>query len=680
MNAGSSSVAPTALPITVRLSLVGLAALLGAAGTLIGGRSSRSATIDLGPTDAAYVVGFRDIETDPPIFFRWSSDPSSELVLPLGPCGGGSVRLRVRRHFEDSAFLTVSLDGLILGQREVKARVDAPYDVIEFPFTKSTCARQSHVLLESVVKNGRPLGVAVDWVEIRSESGFAPSRNALARAAGLGALMMSLLLTVAAAPLLPAIGLAAIASAGLAFGFACHPIGADRMLVGVFSACVLAAAVGFPLWRLGGLSAFPQSSRRVILGSMCLALVSRAAFLHPAAFYPDYRVHGLVQQTLKSQGIASFLDRLFETQYARSLGLQEIGGRWYPFPYPPGAYLAAEATGRAFGLTPLMAIQTTALTAATLLPIMVGLAGQGLGLPPPVGALGALCLALHPLLIRRTALGYFPGVIGQFVDACVIVLALRLYRHPQSPSLPRAAAVGIGAAFAFLVYAQSIANFGLLFVSVLLILALARSRQAGRLGLALGAALAFSLALSIMLFYAGYLPVFSNVVAGQPQPEARVLDRLDDLRRAAGANSPGDRDEGNDPYSGASVNPLRGLARLAARIWRFNGPFGLLAMVGAVALVLRTDRPLRDLAAAWLLVPVWISVLAAGLPGPNAFQHLKDLEFATPLLCLGLADVVQALWSRSRLAGGFLAGAWLVFGLSQLASEVLARLVPLVGR
>src|SRR5262245_37731314 len=105
-----------------------LAALLGALAVLLGHRFAASAVVDLGPTDAHYVSGFRDIERDGPVYFRWSSVPSSSLSLPIRFCGPGTLRARVRRHFVDPALLSVSIAGTVVGQKAIQARDDHPYE------------------------------------------------------------------------------------------------------------------------------------------------------------------------------------------------------------------------------------------------------------------------------------------------------------------------------------------------------------------------------------------------------------------------------------------------------------------------------------------------------------------------------------------------------------------------
>jgi hypothetical protein len=160
-----------------------------------------------------------------------------------------------------------------------------------------------------------------------------------------------------------------------------------------------------------------------------------------------------------------------------------------------------------------------------------------------------------------------------------------------------------------------------------------------------------------------------------------VLDRLDHLRRSALAQSgDGEAEDVNDPFAGSTLNPARGVARLGSRLWRFNGPFALAMVAGLILLWRRSDRTGGNLVAAWAGVALWISLLAAGLPSPNGFQHLKDLEFTTPLLALGLGALTQRMWMfRPALAATF-AALWMLYAVRALAVEFSDRLVVIAGR
>ena len=534
------------------------------------------------------------------------------------------------------------------------------------------------MLLEAVVQNGRPLGVAVDWVEIRAPGGFlAPPETVLRGALLLGLAGLAFLAAGGGIPLsLTANGALAIL---LGSAFAAAPVAAERMLRGGLVAFTLTLILGATIARAVGVLELPTRYRTALVAITLLTLLSRCAFLHPQAFYPDYRVHAVVQQTLNRAGLSAFLGQLFEVQYERSLGLQQIDGNWYPFPYPPGAYVLTGGVGGLFGLDPLDAAMVTAATFASLIPLLTLALGISLGLGPFTGLLGALFVSVQPLLIRRMALGYFPGLAGQFFDAGAVLFLLAALRRAGRPLIATAWLTGI-LVVAFLVYTQSIANFGLLIAGLLLVELARQSEGARTAALRVAVAGTLALAASAGAFYWRYLPVVENVRGHRPQPESRVLDRLEQLREKQPADTElPEADDLNDPYAGSTLNPLRGLARLGSRLWRFEGPFVLLLALGGLLLLRQSDRPTQNVILAWSGVAIWVSVLAAGLPSPNGFQHLKDLEFVTPLASLAMGVGTVRLWNRHPAAAVALVGAWIAFASRAFATEWTERLLKLAG-
>ncbi len=663
---------PSHLVVAVALSF-----LAGALAVWIGHRLASSAIVDIGPTDANYVSGFRDIERDGPAYFRWSAVPSSSVLAPVRFCGPGTLQIRARRHFLDPAILTVSLGGVVLGRRSIQAGGDQPYDVLEFPVSKVSCVSGAVVVLEASVGNGRPLGAAVDWLRFRSDSGFRSAKSSLL-AGGLSLALIAtslMILGVIGWPILTINGPLALL---IGLIFATDPVAGERILRGGLVALVLTLTLGLVIARLSGLAVLSIRSRALLAASVLVALAIRLAFLHPQAFYPDYRVHALVQETYSSLGIQRFLAQLFEIQYARSLGLQQIGGNWYPFPYPPGPYVLIGAVQVASGLDPLDAAIAVAAAAAALIPAVTVALGLRLGLTPAVGLAAAFFLALQPLLVRRMALGYFPGVIGQFVDSLALLVVVGCLSDEAHWTRRWWTVVGLLLA-GFLVYTQSIANFGLL-IGSLLGLELVRRSPAAVGAIRVGAAALIALTLSVGAFYWRYVPVMENVAGHQPQAESRVLDRLEQIREnSLGSQAAVVDDDMNDPFAGTTVNPLRGLGRLAARLWRFNGPFVFAILAGLWLVWRQADRSRGNLLLAWVLVSVWISVLAAGLPSPNGFQHLKDLEFVSPLLALGLGLLATHMRERSTALAWAFGAVWMVFAGRAFLLEFQERLLPLAG-
>jgi hypothetical protein len=319
----------------------------------------------------------------------------------------------------------------------------------------------------------------------------------------------------------------------------------------------------------------------------------------------------------------------------------------------------------------------TAVVAASLIPLLTAAAGIAMGLGEFISVAGALFVALQPLLVRRMALGYFPGLAGQLVDALSMILLIKALQAPNSA--PRKTALlAVTLLAAFLVYTQSIANFGLLIATLLLLEVVRRSSHTAatiRIAIAAGVALSASMG----AFYWRYLPVVENVASHRPQPESVVLDRLEQLRRTTADADLPDTEDLNDPYAGSTTNPARGLARLGARLWRFNGPFALAIGAGCWLLYRAVDRRTQDMVLAWAGVAVWISLLSAGLPSPNSFQHLKDLEFVAPLLALAMGILTKRLWDYRPMLAFALASSWLIFAAGAYKAEFTDRLLQLSG-
>jgi hypothetical protein len=76
---------------------------------------------------------------------------------------------------------------------------------------------------------------------------------------------------------------------------------------------------------------------------------------------------------------------------------------------------------------------------------------------------------------------------------------------------------------------------------------------------------------------------------------------------------------------------------------------------------------------------MWISLLAAGLPSPNGFQHLKDLEFVGPLVALAMGVGTIRLSNRRPGVAVGLAAAWLAFAGVAFRTEWTERISKLAG-
>jgi hypothetical protein len=266
-------------------------------------------------------------------------------------------------------------------------------------------------------------------------------------------------------------------------------------------------------------------------------------------------------------------------------------------------------------------------------------------------ALALAAVAAHPLLpifIARLTLAYFPALVGQAVDAVVI-----LYLVSRLPSLDRPGVVlrlaGL-LGLAFLTYTQSLLNFGVLLgLFLALQIGFDRSRAALRAtaGLALASALGLALA---SVFYARYVPVFLDMRRGVPMAEEQVLlDKIEQQKRAAVEEDAAPRDAvPDDPYAGPGLSPIRGLRKAGWRLWISYGLFAPIVVAGVVLLYGRSEGSTARFIAAWALTYLALNLASGGLPGPNLVRYNKDMEVVAPLCCIALATVGLCLWLRAR--------------------------------
>jgi hypothetical protein len=642
----------------------------------VGSRFARSLVVDLGPNDAEYVRGFReDWERDGRTRFHWTS-PAAALTLPFRLSGEGfRIQARVRRHLIEPARVRLTTEGRLVHDFSIEADTRIPYRIESVPLPPLSGAEAFRLDIVSASENPRPLGVAIDWVEIE--------RAGAADIGPLPATKRHAAIMVAVALVLPwlagsrwlGLGHALVVLLLVIGGTASHPIAAERVLrtgwasyaaVGLFSLAVLTWAR-----RRAGLSPFGAAALcTLVLVGLGVRL---AILLHPQFFYPDVRVHAVFALTFARQGLEAFLQNFTANQFRYSLGLQLENGHWYAFPYPPGFYVVAGLLVRYAACAPEIAVALSAagVNALSALPAY-GIARQ-LGLAPGVALASGAAVPLLPLFITRLSLGYFPAMAGQFADALVLLCLLSRRRTLSRPAT--IALLGSLIAGALLVYTQSLVNLGLLLPAFLL-LQLASDRAGWRrhLGLALAGVLGALLAL--LLFYGRYVPIVLAMHRGEPMAgEEILLERLARQERVRVAADEEAETGVDDPYVGPDVDPIRGLRKAGSRLWIFYGPFSLAVSLGLLLLISRTQAELARFALAWGSVYLWLNLGSAGLPGPNLLRYNKDLEIVAPLFCVCLGTTGAWLWERARwLALVYGVGYW-GWGLQRALSALDARIV-----
>ena len=656
------------------LALLAVAAFIGPA---LGARYARSALVDLGPNDTAYVRGFReDWERDQRTRFRWTT-LFSTLSLPLRASGDGFVlRLRLRRHFIEPAHVRLIVEGQAVHAFDVAADLHVPYRTIEVPLPRLE-GRHPFVLgIEAPSENPRPLGIALDWVEIerRGSGRFALLPLALFWSLACGLAAWVGVRWAGGSPGL-AHGLAAALAVATTAGAHADPVALDRILregAPAFVGLALLTAAALRWTRLR--EALRAPSPAIAGGLVALALAALGlrlvVLLHPLFYYPDVKVHGLFAWQLARRGLAAFLQDFVSNQYRFSLGLQLENGHWYPFPYPPGFYLLTWPLVRLGEYRPEIAVGVTAAVVNSLEVFLVFGIARWLGSSPCVSLASAAVATTLPLFTARLGLAYFPAIVGH---ACDALLILYLIANLNRLDRPRVVATTAGLlALCLLAYTQSLVNFGIL-LPLLLALQVLRDREPGFQRRAVGLAVAgvLGVVLALAVFYVRYVPIVWDMAHGVPLPEERIL--LDKLERARPDEDAAPEEP--DPYAGPTLDPWRGVRKAAWRLYVFYGPFAPAIVAGLLLGFPRSDPARHRLVAAWASTYLILNLASGGLPGPNWLRYNKDLEIVAPLCCLSLACLGGWLAGKSRALAGAYGGAYLIFSLTRAGRALTEKIV-----
>lgn len=640
-------------------------------------RVARPLVVNLGPNDLDYTRGFReDWERDGRTRFHWTTLASSVRV-PVRLAGDGhSLRMRVRRHFIEPATVTLTESGRAFARFEIAADPKTPYRILEFPLPVLEGRTPLVIEIHSVSASERPLGMAIDWIEIAPASPFAPlvsTRLALIAIALVG--LAAIGIAGGGMRFATAMGLAT-ALAG-ACGIALDAVATERILREGWTAYVLVAAVTC------GLLAWPRARRAISVErgpwSASLAALVLAALairlvivLHPGFYYPDVKVHALFAWQLARRGLVEFLRDFTANQYRYSLGLQFESGHWYAFPYPPAFYILTWPLTAWARVRPEVAVSLVAAVANSLEALVVFAIARRLRRSVPVSLAAAACLPLLPIFVVRISLAYFPALVGHAIDALVLfVLLARLREFDRARVI-----VGFAAllATAFLTYTQSILNFAVI-LPLFLLVEIAFDRSWRRI-VGLAAASVLGVVLSLAVFYGRYVPIALDMMRGVPMPEEQILIEKQERERAGRApvEEAAERTP-EDPYAGPGVDPLRGLRKAAWRMWVFYGPFALAVAVG-LALLFRTlgGAHLR-FATTWAATYLILNLLSGGLPGPNLVRYNKDHEIVAPLFCIASAVLGAWLWRRSRALAILYALGFVVYASARDWSAWMARFV-----
>ena len=636
---------------------------------------TRAVVVNLGPNDQDYVRGFReDWERDGRTRFRWTTFAST-LRLPVALNGSGHVaRLRVRRHFVEPAVVTASIGGQVFGRFEIAADPSTPYRTIELPLPALTDERPLSIDLHTTSTNPRPLGMAVDWLEI------VPARGTAVRLPfSMRVVLSTLALTTFLGLLLAGARLPWCAAGGIAcalagtVGLTIDVVAFERILREGWAAYVATAVVATAVLR------WPRARRAIgapgdgvaaiLVGLVLAALAIRLAMLlHPGFYYPDVRVHALFAWQLARRGLVEFLRDFTANQYRYSLGLQFESGHWYAFPYPPAFYLMTWPLTAWARFRPEVAVSVVAAIANSLEVLAVFAIARRLRQSVLTSLAAAACVPLLPIFIVRLSLAYFPALVGHALDALVLWYLLARVRGFDRPRV--VVAFGALLAAALLTYTQAVLNFAVVLPLFLLVEWIARRSWRPVVGIFVASVL--GVVLSLALFYGRYVPIVVDMARGVPMAEEKILvekqERERATRAAAAIEEQAERTP-DDPYAGPGVDPVRGLKKAAWRLYVFYGFFAFAVVAGLVLLTARLEGTERRFAITWASTYVILNLLSGGLPGPNLVRYNKDHEIVAPLFCTALATLGAWLWRKSRpLAVLYVAGfVWMALAKGWLA-------------
>jgi hypothetical protein len=425
--------------------------------------------------------------------------------------------------------------------------------------------------------------------------------------------------------------------------------------------------------RLGEALAIHSASAAGVLATITLAAlaVRLVLLLHPQFYYPDVKVHALFAWQLARHGLAQFLDEFTANQFRFSLGLQLENGHWYAFPYPPAFYILTWPLVRLVRYRPEVAVSILAAVANSLEAWVVFGFARRLRADVATALAAAAALVVLPIFTARLTLAYFPALVGHAVDAAVLLVILASLAVLDRARV--AVAIALLVAAALLTYTQSLLNFAVLVPLVVgFTVALDPAPGGARRMAGLVAASAVGGLLALALFYGRYVPVFLDMQRGIPMAEERIL--IEKQARAAATDEEVAPDV-DDPYSGPTFAPARGLRKAASRLWIFYGWVSAAILFG-LWLVLRAQDPgARAFVAAWAAAYVVLNFLSGSLPGPNLVRYNKDLEVVAPLACVALAFAGHALWLRSRALAVAFACAYAIFGAARAAGYLTSKFV-----
>jgi hypothetical protein len=655
--------------------------LLGIAGLALpalGALHARAAVVNFGPNDADYVRGFReDWERDRATRFHWTTNQASVRV-PLRIAGTGArLSMRIRRHLIEPAKVTIRIEGRIVSTFDIQADPQVAYRVLSIDLPPLEGGAPFVLTVDSTSADPRPLGIALDWMEVARTGGTRFLLLTETRLALLAIVIVAFLAPrLASARLeiavLHATAIVLAATIGAWWDvLAAERIVRDGALVYLLVAVAAVLLARVPRLRLAlSLPSLEVGGALVVLVLSALA-IRLVILLHPQFYYPDVRVHALFAWQLARRGLVGFLSHFTENQYRYSLGLQMEHGHWYAFPYPPAFYVLCWPLVSLARMRPEVAVSVLAAAVNSLEAFLVFAVARRLRARTGTALAAAAGLVVLPLFLARLSLAYFPAMVGHAVDVVVILFLIASLGRLERPRM--VATLGALIALALLTYTQSLLNFAVLLPLVAITwLASDPSREARRRVAGMILAGALGGVLSLAAFYGRYVPIFFDMQRGIPMPEERILSEKPSTPVPEEELAP---QEPDDPYAGPTLDLGRGLRKAAWRLYVFYGAFAPLVILGVVLVCRQQPSAERAFVTAWALSYVVLNLLSGGLPGPNLVRYNKDLEVVAPLCCLALATIGEWLWLRWRWAAVAYGTTFGAFGIARAVRYLTEKFI-----
>ncbi len=637
----------------------GLLLFLSASALLLAFQAGGGIFLDFGPNDGRYVSGFReDFEIDEPTLIHWTKD-RARVRLPFHLRAPYEVTLRFKRHIEKQAEIRLFLDG-----EPVETFTAPQQDFAVRTFRgPSPEGRTFELGLVTSSEDPRPLGLALDWMSVRSSGGFfpiVPTAPAFLWLLSWVALFYVLPRALGHGKQVALLSGAAMAAAlvGIALAHKLWPLHAAMTLSPRAQFAILLFAL-FYSWRrrvAGSFFAEPLARWTVLI--VCAGMTVRLfALFHPDFYYPDVRTHSKFVSLLWTEGFSGFVSNYIENQHRHLLGLQYVSGRSLAFPYPPLLYLTIYPLSLfRLPVEDWMKLVPTALLAVEAL-VLFALGGK-LGLGARTSLLAVLLHGTARVLAFRLAVASYASLYGHFWDMLVALYLVWFFDRLERPRY--GAGLGLLVAISILSYAGSVLTLGL-FVPFLC-LALLRSREARprvpTLAALAGWPLAGALA-AAWIFYLQYVP---------------------ELLGAGGETVPGSG-AGLGALLEPTLTPVAALSMAFYRLRLFYGwPFACAGVVLLLRLLWRRGAGMSGLAYPLTLAAaatyLGMNFLRAGLGSTHIFQFSKDDLVVLPVMALALGAVLGAMWEKGALLRACALALilfWAGWGLLSLSRDVRGR-------